>query len=174
MRRIHLAIVFLLALAPAALPIQAQAQATRHARETSGAQAFAAGAATASQFAIAASQHALKRTMDLRIRRLAEEIIADYQAGYAYILEAAAAADLRLPEELDADHRARLERLAGASAQQIDGLFMLEVAKAHEAAIALFTDYIRSGDNLRFRLIAARALPTLKDHYANVQQLAQR
>ena len=176
MRRIHLVVAALLTLAPMTGFIQAQAQSTGFAPRPaeSGAQAFAVGAATASQFAIAASQQVLKRSMDLKVKKLAEQIIADYEAGLSYILETAASANLRIPETLDAEHAARLERLAAAGVGQIDTLYRSEVGRVHEAAIALFTGYISSGDNLRFRLIAARALPTLKDHYANVQLLAQR
>ena len=178
MRRIHLIVAGLLTLAPMTGFIQAQAQAQSTGFSPrpaeSGAQAFALGATTASQFAIAASHQALKKSLDLKVKKLAEQIIADYEAGLSYILETAASANLRIPETLDAEHSARLERLAAAGVGQIDTRYRSEVGRVHEAAIALFTGYIRSGDNLRFRLIAARALPTLKDHYANVQQLAQR
>ena len=174
MRVVHFAIAAVLALAPAAGLKQAQAQPAAVAPAKSGAEAFAIGAAMASQFAIAASQQVLKRSMDLKVRKLAQEIIADYDAGLSYILETAASANIRIPETLDAEHLARLERLANAPVGQIDALYQMEVGKAHEAAIALFTGYVRSGDNLRFRLIAARALPTLKDHYGKVQLLASR
>lgn len=173
MKQIHTFVAAWLLLFPTAGIAQVQAQ-SGHATARPTAQAFAEGAANVSQFAISASQEALKKSLDRKVKRLAEQIIDDYQSGYQYILESAASANLRVPDRLDAENQARLDRIRNASVQEIDEVFTAEVRKAHEEAISLFTEYNRWGDNLRFRLLAGRALPTLKEHYSTVQQLASR
>jgi len=160
-------LVLLFVLTPVSLqPARAQAVPTS--------QEFAERAAAASQFAIAASDHLLKRSTDRRVRKFAEQIIDDYETGKAYIFEAAATAKLYLPEKLDDDLQSRLDRLANASANEIDLLFMTEMSRMHGDAIPLFAAYARGGDNRSLRFLAGRALPTLREHYSSVQQLASR
>jgi putative membrane protein len=134
-------------------------------------QEFAERAAMASQFAIEASNIALKRSTDRKVTRLAKEIIEDYQKGNTYISEAAASNNLRIPDRLSPDLQARLQRLEDASPNDIDTLFMREVTRMHSDAIPLFTAYSQAGDILRLRFLAGRALPTLREHYGNLQQL---
>lgn len=167
MKRVQFLLVILFAFAPVARqPAWAQS--------VPSSQEFAERAAAASQFAIAASDHLLKRSTDRRVRRFAEQLIDDYETGKAYIFEAAATAKLNLPDRLDADLQSRLDRLANASANEVDLLFMTEMSRMHGDAIPLFTAYARGGDNRSLRLLAGRALPTLREHYSSVQQLASR
>lgn len=161
-------IILLLALSLAFLPRLATAQSAPTSQE------FAERAAAGSQFAIMASEQVLKRSTDRRVRKIAEQIIDDYETGKAYIFEAAASAKLRLPEKLDDDLQERLNQLANASPNQIDLMFMTEMSRMHGDAIPLFTAYARGGDNRSLRFLAGQALPTLREHYSNVQQLASR
>ena len=112
MRRIHLVVAALLTLAPMTGFIQAQAQSTGFAPRPaeSGAQAFAVGAATASQFAIAASQQVLKRSVDRKVKKLAEGIIADYQAEMKKFIELCG----KLEAALKANNNAEAEKLCAA------------------------------------------------------------
>jgi putative membrane protein len=169
-KRVHFLLVLLLAIVPVAwaIPTHAQPAAVPTSQE------FAERASAASQFAIAASDRLLKRSTDRRVRKYAEQIIDDYVTGNAYISEAAASANLRIPDKLDADLQARLDRLENASPGEIDSLFMNEMSRMHGDAIPLFTAYARSGDNRSLRFLAGRALPTLREHYSNVLQLASR
>ncbi len=169
MKRVHLLLMLLLGFAPgASLPAGAQSAPPPTSQE------FAERASSASQFAILASEQLLKRSTDRRVRKYAEQIIDDYETGKAYIFEAAASAKLSLPEKLDSDLQSRLDRLANASVNEIDLLFMTEMSRMHGDAIPLFTAYARAGENRSLRFLAGQALPTLREHYSNVQQLASR
>ncbi len=169
MKRVQLLLVLALAIAPIS-PVPALAQSA----PAPTSQEFAERAASASQFAILASEQLLKRSTDRRVRKFAEQIIEDYEAGKAYIYEAAATAKLSLPEKLDGDLQSRIDRLANASANEIDLMFMTEMSRMHGDAIPLFTAYARGGDNRSLRFLAGQALPTLREHYSSVQQLASR
>jgi putative membrane protein len=146
------------------VPVQAQSTALTS-------QEFAEKAGNASQYAIAVSEITLKRSTDRKIRRLAQAIIDDYRTGNIYISEAAASHKLRVPDALSADLQSRLARLENASASEIDALFMSEMSQMHRDAIPLFAEYAQSGDNRSLRFLAGRALPTLRENYASVQQL---
>lgn len=174
MRRIPLALALLLALAPAAGPTQAQTQPVDASAPRLSPQDFADRAWTAGQFAIAASEVALKKSLDLKVRRLAEAIIDDYQRGNAFLMEAAAVNRLRLPDRLDDDLQGRLDRLAAVPVDRIDAAFTEMVSEIHRRMIPIFTDYARSGDILSLRILASQALPTLQEHYGSVLQLASR
>lgn len=170
MKRVHFLLVLLLAFVPAAwaVPTRAQPAAVPTSQE------FAERASAASQFAIAASDRLLRRSMDRGVRKFAEQIIDDYATGSAYISEAAASASLRVPEKLDGDLQARLDRLENAAPGEIDSLFMNEMSRMHGDAIPLFSAYAQSGENRSLRFLAGRALPTLREHYSSVLLLASR
>lgn len=161
-------VILLLLLSLAVIPRPATAQSAPTSQE------FAERAAAASQFAILASDALLKRSTDRRVRKFAEQMIDDYETGKSYIYEAAASAKLSLPEKLDPDLQSRLDRLVSASPNEIDLLFMTEMSRMHGDAIPLFTAYARGGENRSLRFLAGQALPTLREHYSSVQQLASR
>ena len=161
-------VILLLMLSLTVLPQPATAQPAPTSQE------FAERASAASQFAIMASAALLKRSTDRRVRKFAEQLIEDYETGKSYIYEAAASAKLSLPEKLDPDLQARLDRLANASVNEIDLLFMTEMSRMHGDAIPLFTAYARGGENRNLRFLAGQALPTLREHYSSAQQLASR
>jgi putative membrane protein len=144
--------------------LQAQTQAP-------SSQQFAEQASMASQFAIAASTIALKRSVDRKVTRLAKDIIEDYQKGNIYISEAAASNNLRVPDKLSPDLEARLQRLENASVDEIDALFVREVTRMHSDAIPVFTAYAQAGEIRSLRFLAGRALPTLREHYGSLQQM---
>jgi len=157
-----------------ALPGWAQPVAGTAAVAAPSAQEFADKAVAASQFAIAASEIALKRSVDRKVRKFAEQIAEDYRTGSLYISEAAASNKLRVPDRLPADLQSRLARLENAPPDDIDTLFTREMSQMHGDAIPLFTAYAQAGDNRSLRFLAGRALPTLREHYSSLLQLAAR
>jgi len=170
--RVYILLAVLLALAPTAWAEPASARVASPPLLNS--QEFAERATAASQFAIAASEILLKRSVDRKIRKFAEQIVEDYRTGTIYISEAAAASNIRLPDRLPSDLQQRLAMLENASPNDIDTLFMRELSQMHGDAIPLFTAYAESGDNRSLRFLAGRALPTLREHYASSLQLAAR
>lgn len=167
MKRVTLLVSLLLAIAPWTGTVPAYSQPA----PAPSSQEFAERAASASQFAIAASELALKRSVDRKVRRFAEQVIEDYRAGSIYISEAAASNKLRLPDRLDASLQSRLVRLENALPAEIDALFMSEMSLMHRDAIPIFAAYAQSGEVRSLRFLAGRALPTLRENYASVQQL---
>jgi putative membrane protein len=64
-----------------------------------------------------------------------------------------------LPKELDQDHQAKLDNLKKLSGNKFDRAYVPMQVKAHEAAVDLFKNYAKNGDNDELKEWAEDTLP---------------
>jgi putative membrane protein len=75
------------------------------------------------------------------------------------------------PPPLDAKHKAMLNKLRGASAQDFDSLYAQQQIQAHQEAVMLFTSEQQSGTDPDIKNFAAQTLPVIQQHLSMAQQL---
>ena len=138
----------------------------------SSAQEFASKAAGSNMFEIESSRLALKSASSSDVKAFAQQMIDDHtKAGNELKAAASNASDIKVPDALDDMHKASLDSLAGKSGAGFDDGYIADQKKAHDEAVALFTDYSTSGDNPQLKEFAAKTLPVLKMHQQHVQML---
>jgi putative membrane protein len=129
-------------------------------------------AAASDLFEMQSSNLARTRAQSPDVRQFAEMMIADHTQTTAQLTAAANAAgtppDPRLlPMQVD-----MMNQLQGASAADFDRVYMTQQVQAHEMALALHSNYARSGDNANLRSVAATATPIIEHHLGRARQLA--
>jgi putative membrane protein len=132
---------------------------------------FAKMAAVSNMFEIKSSQLALTRSSDEATKKFAEHMIADHTKAGQEMMPAAKADKVKVPEKLDQKHQARLDALKAADKSAFDAMYRAEQLKAHETAVALFSDYAKNGEKGGLKTFAAKTLPTLEQHLAEVQKM---
>ncbi|MBZ9605836.1 DUF4142 domain-containing protein [Phyllobacterium sp. KW56] len=104
-------------------------------------------------------------------KKFAEDMIADHTKAGQEMMPAAKADKVKVPEKLDQKHQARLDALKAADKSAFDAMYRAEQLKAHETAAALFSDYAKNGEKGGLKTFAAKTLPTLEQHLAEVQKM---
>ncbi len=64
-----------------------------------------------------------------------------------------------------------MDALKAADKSAFDAMYRAEQLKAHETAVALFSDYAKNGEKGELKTFAAKTLPTLEQHLAEVQKM---
>jgi putative membrane protein len=132
---------------------------------------FAKMAAVANMFEIKSSELALEAANKDSTKEFAQHMIADHTKAGEDIVPAAKAEKVQLPTSLDKEHQAKLNELKSADQADFDKKYLAEQLKAHETAVALFSVYSSSGQKGELKTFAAKTLPTLNQHLADVKKL---
>ncbi|WP_245197484.1 DUF4142 domain-containing protein [Labrys sp. LIt4] len=136
------------------------------------AQDFVSKAAVSNMFEIESSKLALKNASNADVKAFAQQMIDDHtKAGDELKSTLAAAGNIQMPQALDAAHKTSLDSLAGKSGAAFDDAYVADQKKAHDEAVALFTEYSTSGDNPQLKGFAGKTLPVLKMHQQHAQKL---
>jgi len=126
---------------------------------------FATQAATIGQAEIELGRLAQKNSEDVNVKRYGERMVKDHTAAAAKLSKAAEAQNLRLPKELDMQHKAVIDKLSKMKGKEFDAAYSAEMAKGHDKAVALFEsaaqDAAMPSDLKQF---ATATLPTLEEH----------
>lgn len=133
--------------------------------------AFAAMAASSNMFEIESSNLALENAQQEDVKSFAQMMVDDHTAAAEKMMTAAEADSVSVPQEMNEKHQGMLDELSAAGAEEFDGLYLDMQVQAHEEAVALFESYSEADTNLG--TFAAETLPTLEEHLARVQELAQ-
>ncbi|WP_027798479.1 DUF4142 domain-containing protein [Paraburkholderia dilworthii] len=119
---------------------------------------------------IAASRIALKNSRDPRVKKFAQQMIADHTKLSRSMAALAAKKGLATTPSADSALVGKLQTLKG---QQFDEAYMEQLGlEAHQRAVDLFQQESQSGTDSQLKAAAARALPIIKHHLEMAQQLA--
>ncbi len=136
---------------------------------------FAAKAAVANLFEMQASDLALKRSQDGDVKEAARLILSDHQKAQRDLVAAAKTVQLpSLPDQLDADHQAKLDALKAQAGTKFDKAWLNVQADIHNETVALFGDYSANGPDGALKTFATATLPTLKAHQQRVHDFTIR
>jgi putative membrane protein len=135
------------------------------------AQEFVNKAANGGKFEVDSSKVAQGKLTDKGVQDFAQKMIDDHGAANAKLASIAAEQKLQVPSELDAQHKAELDKLQQAKAP-VDQPYVALQRSAHTDAVALFEAYAKDGDNATLKSFAQDTLPTLKMHKDMIEKIA--
>jgi putative membrane protein len=162
--------IFMSIFAAAAL-LSAPALAQETAAQTP--QAFTNMAASSNMFEIMSSKAALEKATSAEAKAFAEHMVADHTKAGEEMKPAAEAEGVTVPDRLDEKHQAQLDKLTPLEGENFDQAYIAAQLAAHEEAVALFKGYAAGGAPGTMKEFAAKTLPTLEEHLAEVQKLKQ-
>jgi putative membrane protein len=133
---------------------------------------FVKKAAISDMYEIQASQLAQTKATSTDVKSFAGRMIADHTRTSTQLKAILTSkSGLTAPKAIDADHRALLSHLRGASGAAFDRLYAQQQLEAHQQAVMLFTSESQSGKDPDLKNFAAQTLPTLQQHLSMAQQL---
>lgn len=134
---------------------------------------FVKKASATNMFELESSKLALERASQDEVRAFAQKMVEDHEKvgeKMEALLKKEKLED-RAAKELDDRHSAVMHRLRNAAGAGFDEEYVEAQEKAHEEAIALFTDYAKDGDNAALKTFAKDALPGLRTHKEHAEKL---
>ena len=133
---------------------------------------FTAMAAGNGRYEVQASRLAMYRAASPQVRAYAQMLVDHHTRAHSELMELVRARGMRLPGVLPRGKHAKLDRLASATGDEFDRIYVRLVGiEDHQADIALFE---RAGRELRdpeLRAWANKTLPTLRSHLEAARSL---
>ena len=137
-------------------------------------QNYMVAAARSNLFEIAAGQLALARTNNSAVRRFAQRIVIDHTNALAELTALAAAKNVTLPTDVNAEQAVALEGLSQLTGRRFDREYVRRQELAHEAAIETARIEVRLGSDPDVVANARESLPVLRRHLAQNRNLDNR
>lgn len=130
------------------------------------AQEYVNQAASSDQFEIQSSQLALQKSKNNAVRQFAQQMIDQHRASTQKLQTAATGATLASPPtEMLAAHRAKLDELREASADDFDEKYVEQQREAHEEALKLHQAMTNMADApAQLASFAREVVPTIQGH----------
>jgi putative membrane protein len=100
-------------------------------------------------------------------------MIADHTRTGQEMMPAAEADSVSVPEKLEKKHQAKLEALKAADKSVFDNMYRAKQLKAHESAVALFSEYAKTAKR-RIEDPRCQTLPTRRDIWLRFRKLRWR
>ncbi len=130
---------------------------------TKGDQEFLEKAAVGNLFEIEAGKMALARGKKEDVKLLGEQSVSDHTKNAQELGRLAQAKGVKLPTELPADRKKKLQ--AWSASRNFDGLYLSALGyNGHSQDLALFEKASKQAKDKDVRAYAARTLPILKMH----------
>lgn len=133
---------------------------------------FVKNAAIGNQFEIESSRLALKNSRNDKVREFAQKMIDDHKRIGDDMKAALSSSGLAEPSpSLDADHQKIMDKLEKYTNKDFDKYYIGAQTDAHDDAIALFSDYSKTGDDQDLKNFAAQDLPIIQGHRDHIAKI---
>ncbi len=133
---------------------------------------FVKTAASANAFEIETSKLAEKDAPAADVKAFAREMIKDHTRIGKHFETALSKGKVTAPgAELQPDDQAKLDQLKGLTGDAFQAKYLELQTAAHKDAVALFTDYAKSGDNKALKSFAKKTLPVLEKQQKHIEKL---
>ena len=107
---------------------------------------------------------AVQKSSNDKVKQFGQRMADDHSKAADELKGIAAKDNITLPTELDARHRAMIDRYANLSGSAFDRAYMGDMVRDHYADIADFQREANSGTNADLKSWATTTLPTLREH----------
>jgi putative membrane protein len=126
---------------------------------------FARNAALGGMTAVQLGKIAVQKASNDKVKEFAQRMVDDHSRVGDELSGIAAKESLVLPNELDAKHKAVVDRFSKmAAGSDFDRAYMRDMVRDHHTDIAAFEKEAAGGQNPDLKNWAGNTLPTLRDH----------
>ncbi|HEY6643788.1 DUF4142 domain-containing protein [Povalibacter sp.] len=135
---------------------------------------FAEKAGAAGHAEVAMGKLGSQKAQSAAVKAYAEKMVADHTKGNQELATTAEAQGFDVPSSPDAMHKMMHEKFKLQKADaEFDQDFMKQMVKDHKAVIALYETAVSDPDvDPTLQALARKTLPTLRDHLAQAEKLA--
>jgi putative membrane protein len=177
--------VVLAVLALAAAPAFAQGtktKATKKSAQTKSGASMKAGATADEAFAKEAAiggilevdlgNLAKQNAANADVKQFGDRMVTDHSKANDELKQWASSHNVTLPADLDAKHKAVMDRLSKLNGAAFDKAYMKNMVSDHKEDVAKFKKESTSGKNADLKAWAGKTLPTLQDHLKMAEDTA--
>ena len=125
---------------------------------------FAREAAMGGMLEVELGKLAVQKGSNDKVKQFGQRMIDDHSKGGDELKGIAAKDNITLPTELDARHRAMVDRFSNMSGTAFDRAYMRDMLRDHQTDIADFQKEANNGSNPDLKSWATTTLPTLREH----------
>jgi putative membrane protein len=124
---------------------------------------FVKKAAQGGMTEVALSRAAATQAQDPKVRKFANQMVADHKRANDELAGIAKRKGLNVPASLDAEHQSVVQRINSKSGSEFDSAYSKQMMSDHEKTVALFEGATKSADP-DLAAFAKQTLPTLQEH----------
>jgi putative membrane protein len=134
------------------------------AQNSRGDESFARDAAIGGMTEVELGRLAVQKSSNEKVKEFGQKMIDDHSKAGDNLKSVAAKANITLPPDLDAKHRAMVNRFSKMSGTEFDRMYVRDMLTDHESDVAAFEKEASGGSNPDLKTFANDTLPTLRDH----------
>ncbi|KYF68832.1 hypothetical protein BE04_30620, partial [Sorangium cellulosum] len=116
-------------------------------------------------------QVAQQRAASPEVKRFAQRMIDDHSAANKRLAQVAQQKGVLVPQELDKDHREKVDKLSQKTGTEFDRAYMSEMVDDHEHDVAKFEKASKEAKDADVKGFATATLPQLREHLAMAKQI---
>jgi putative membrane protein len=110
------------------------------------------------------AQLALEKGKSADIKQFAQQMIEDHSNANAELTALARSENIKVADEATLMDKAKALLLKQQDGKDFDAAYADSQVTAHQQTLELFSDYAKSGNNLKIKAFAENTLPTLQHH----------
>ena len=108
------------------------------------------------------------------VKQFGQKMIDDHTKANDELKQLATAGGMKIPDELDAKHQSRVDKLAKLSGAEFDKAFIKDQQKYHQQNVREFQDEAKYGAVPQVKDLATKSLPTLEQHLELAKNLSKK
>jgi len=144
------------------------------AKSTKGSDAkFAQEAALGGMAEVEMGKLAVQKAQNDQGKQFGQRMIDDHSKASDELKAVASKQNITLPTEVDAKHKATINKFSALSGAAFDRAYMSDMVKDHQHDVADFQKEASSGSNADLKGWASKTLPTLQDHLRMAQETSK-
>jgi putative membrane protein len=128
--------------------------------------------AEANMAEVEAGKVAEQKSRNADVKKFAQHMVDDHGKMLQEVQQLAQSKGVDLPKAPKAKHQAALKKLEGLSGEQFDKVYMNEMVKDHQETVKEVEKIARSAKDPDVKNAAQKALPDIKEHLQEAQQIA--
>jgi len=125
---------------------------------------FAKEAAIGGLMEVELGKVAVQKASNDKVKEFGQRMVDDHTKASDQLKSIAAKENITLPTELDAKHKAMVDKMSGMSGAAFDRAYMADMVKDHQHDVADFQKESTSGSDDALKAWAGTTLPTLQEH----------
>jgi len=133
---------------------------------------FLVCAAIDNQCEMQMAQLAQQKAQDPQVKQFAQRMMQDHQQAQQQLQTAAQESGVQLPRSIPAIKQQEMKVFQSLNGKEFDQHFISKMRAAHAKAVSEYQDVAQLAKEDHIKQYASKTLPTLQEHYQQVQQTA--
>ncbi|MEO8190733.1 MAG: DUF4142 domain-containing protein [Acidobacteriota bacterium] len=132
---------------------------------------FVMDAAKGGMMEVEMGKMAAEKASNADVKQFGQRMVDDHTRANDELKQVASSKNITLPTEVDAAHKAKMDKMSKMSGGAFDKAYVADMVKDHKKDVTDFKKEANGGKDPDVKSFASKTLPTLEDHLKMVQEL---